>query len=142
MRLGFVLAAGGGLEYQLADARKGKVAYFAPGTQWLPWIHLADVVAFVLAALAVPVYGGAYNLVAPQQVRSAEFAQSLALVTGAPPPRRTRPIVARVFLGAGADILLGGRRVVPRRLTEAGFEFTHPGLEQALRACADSSGPV
>lgn len=138
MRMGFVLAPdGGGLKWQLDAATKGKVSYFAPGTQWLPWVHVDDVVAFVLLALGEDGWRGAYNLVAPQQVRSREFAETLSRVTGAAPPRRSASIFARLFVGAGADIMLGGRRIVPRRLTDSGYEFAHPRLEEALRVCAD-----
>jgi uncharacterized protein len=137
LRMGFVLAAdGGGLPYQLQQARKGKAAYFAPGTQWLPWIHRDDVVAFLLRAVAEERWRGAYNLVAPQQVRSREFAETLTRVVGSTPPRQAPALLARVFVGAGADIMLGGRRVVPARLSQAGYEFAHPTLEDALRACA------
>jgi uncharacterized protein (TIGR01777 family) len=136
LRMGFVLTAeGGGLAWQLQQARRGKAAYFAPGTQWVPWIHRDDVAAFVLQALAEQHWNGAYNLVAPQQVRSREFAHTLSRVVGSRPPRRAPAVLARVFVGAGADILLGGRRVVPARLNRAGFEFAHPTLEDALRAC-------
>jgi uncharacterized protein (TIGR01777 family) len=136
LRMGYVLAAEGGLEYQLQQARKGKAAYFAPGTQWLPWIHVDDVVEFVLRAVTEEHWRGAYNLVAPQAVRSREFAETLARVVGSPPPRKSPAVLARMFVGAGADILLGGRRVVPARMSQAGYEFAYPRLEDALRACA------
>ena len=135
LRMGYVLAPdGGGLPYQVEQARKGKAAYFAPGTQWLPWIHRDDVVAFVLLALAEDRWRGAYNLVAPEAVRSREFAVTLAEVLGAPPPRSTPALFARLFLGAGAATLLGGRRVVPAALCRAGYRFVHPALADALRA--------
>ncbi len=52
LRMGYVLSAdGGGLPYQLHQARQGKAAYFAPGTQWAAWVHLADVVNFAVAAI-------------------------------------------------------------------------------------------
>jgi uncharacterized protein (TIGR01777 family) len=137
LRMGYVLAGdGGGLPYQLAQARKGKAAYFAPGTQWLPWIHRDDVVEFILRAVTEEHWRGAYNLVAPQQVRSREFAETLTRVVGSTPPRKSPALLARVFVGAGADILLGGRRVVPTRVGQAGYKFVHPNLEDALHACA------
>lgn len=137
LRMGYVLAAdGGGLPWQLQEARKGKASYFAPGAQWLPWIHLDDVVAFVMCALAEERWHGAYNVVAPQAVRSREFARTLTEVVDSTPPRQSPAVLARVFVGAGADILLGGRRVVPARLCRAGYEFRHPTLVGALRASA------
>jgi uncharacterized protein len=136
LRMGYVLSAdGGGLPYQLRQARKGKVSYFKPGTQWLPWIHLSDVVNVVADAIAQERWHGAYNVVAPQQVRSRQFAETLARVAGADPPRPAPAALARLFVGAGADIVLGGRRIVPARLGQAGYAFIHPDLEGALRAC-------
>jgi uncharacterized protein (TIGR01777 family) len=135
LRMGYVLTPdGGGLAWQLQEARKGKVSFFAPGTQWLPWIHRDDVVAFVVQALDEERWHGAYNLVAPHAVRSREFADTLAQVVGTPPPRQAPAALARVFVGAGADILLGGRRVMPARLSRAGYRFAHPTLEDALAA--------
>ncbi|MFD9888723.1 TIGR01777 family oxidoreductase [Amycolatopsis sp. NPDC059027] len=140
LRLGFVLTAkGGGLAWQLDNARKGKVSYFAPGSQWLPWIHLDDVVAFILRAMAEDGWHGAYNLVAPEQVRSREFAETLARVASADRPRKSPALLARLFVGAGAAIVLGGRRVAPARLLESGFEFQYPHLEGALRECAGAT---
>jgi uncharacterized protein (TIGR01777 family) len=137
LRMGYVLSAdGGGLPWQLAQARKGKARYFAPGSQWLPWIHLDDVVAFVTQALAEHAWSGAYNLVAPETVRSREFATTLTRVVGSPPPPQAPALLARLFVGAGADILLGGRRVIPARLSQAGHTFVHPSLEDAFHACA------
>jgi uncharacterized protein (TIGR01777 family) len=133
LRMGYILTAdGGGLPWQLQEARKDKASYFAPGTQWLPWVHLDDVVQFVMSALAEDRWHGAYNVVAPQAVRSREFAHTLTQVVESAPPRQAPAVLARVFVGAGADILLGGRRVTPARLNRAGYEFRHPTLENAL----------
>lgn len=141
LRMGYVLSAdGGGLPWQLQEARKGKASYFAPGTQWLPWIHLDDVVEFVMCSLVEEHWHGAYNLVAPRAVRSREFAHTLTRVVGSSPPRQAPAMLARVFVGAGADILLGGRRVIPARLSRAGHEFRHPTLEDALRVSATAPG--
>jgi uncharacterized protein (TIGR01777 family) len=132
LRMGYVLSAdGGGLPWQLRQARNGKVSYYAPGTQWQAWIHLTDVVAVIRAAIADQRWRGAYNVVAPQPVRARQFAETLARVAGAPPPRPAPALLARLFAGAG--IVLGGRRVVPARLTRAGYEFVHTDLEAVLR---------
>lgn len=140
LRLGFVLAANsGGLRWQLDQARKGKVSYFAPGSQWLPWIHLDDVVTFILQAMDEDSWNGAYNLVAPEQVRSREFAETLARVVATEQPRKSPALIARLFVGAGADIVLGGRRVTPVRLLESGFEFRYPDLTSALRGCVGAT---
>lgn len=85
LRFGYVLAVeGGGLPYQLAQAAKGKVSFFRPGTQWLPWVHLADAVSVILAAIENAAWFGPYNVVAPGAVTAAQFAERLSLVYGRP----------------------------------------------------------
>ena len=66
--------------------------------------------------------------------RSREFAGTLTHVVGSTPPRQSPAVLARLFVGAGADIVLGGRRVIPARLTRAGYRFRYPTVEDALRA--------
>ncbi len=39
----------------------------------------------------------------------------------------------RMGLGAVTDILVRGKRVVPARVTEAGYQFRFPEVEAALR---------
>jgi uncharacterized protein (TIGR01777 family) len=134
LRLGYVLASnGGGLQWQLAEARKGKVGFFRPGTQWLPWIHLADVISVIVSAIEDEAWKGPYNVVAPEAVTSAQFANTLAHVTGARSAKATPRMFAHLFLGAGAMTVLGGRRVVPERLLEQGYPFRYPKLQPALQ---------
>ena len=45
-----------------------------------------------------------------------------------------------VFGDFGKD-LLGGQRVVPRRLLDAGFAFAHPTFEPALRETLAGAHP-
>lgn len=137
MRMGYVLARdGGGLPHQIQRFRSGKGAYFAPGTQWSSWIHIDDVVSLVLRALDDETMGGPYNCVSPAPVRAVDFAGTLAAVVGAGRPRKTPSPLAHVILGAGADIVLRGRRVVPERLQAKGFRFRYPSLDPAIRSLA------
>lgn len=137
MRMGYVLARdGGGLPHQAQRFRAGKAAYFAPGTQWSAWTHIDDVVSFVLRAIENETLLGPYNLVSPDPVRATDFAGALAAVVGADPPRKAPSRLAHIILGAGADIVLRGRRIVPERLLAEGFPFQYPSLEPALRSVA------
>jgi uncharacterized protein len=141
LRFGYVLAGeGGGLPWQLTQARKGKVTFFRPGTQWLPWVHLSDVITIIVSAIEDAAWAGPYNVVAPEAVTAAEFAETLSRVTGARPAKPTPRLFAHLFLGAGAMTVLGGRRVVPKRLLEQGYSFRYGELEPALRDFCGISG--
>jgi uncharacterized protein (TIGR01777 family) len=140
LRLGYVLAAeGGGLPYQLAQAAKGKVSFFRPGTQWLPWVHLADVVSFIVSAIEDAKWVGPYNLVAPEALTAAQFAEALSRATGARTPRLSPRFFAHLFMGAGAATVLDGRRVIPKRLLEQGYPFRYGELAAALRDLCERS---
>lgn len=39
----------------------------------------------------------------------------------------------RLVLGEMSTLLLDGQRVLPRRLLDSGFEFSHPRLDTLLR---------
>ena len=74
------------------------------------------------------------NLVAPNPVPNAEFATTLARVLGRPALVPVPALAIDLIFGEmGRATLLASQRIHPLRLTEAGFEFAHPTLEQALR---------
>ena len=136
LRTGLVLGPGGGVLARMLPAfRAGVGGRFGDGRQWVSWIALDDLVAVILRALHDRRLGGAVNAVAPGAVRNAEFARTLARLLGR---RALMPLPAfllRTLLGPMADeTLLASARAQPQRLREAGFEFKHATLEEALRA--------
>ena len=135
VRTGIVLnPRGGALQKLLLPYKLALGGRIGSGSQWMSWIGLEDWVRAVEFALA-PDLTGPVNFVAPNPVPNAEFVKTLARVLGRP---AMIPIPARavdaLFGEMGRATLLGSQRVRPRYLTEAGFEFSHPTLEQALRA--------
>ena len=74
------------------------------------------------------------RLVAPNQVTNAEFTDTLGRVLGRPTFTIVPAFALKLALGQMAeDTALASQRVIPRRLSEAGFRFEFPGLEEALR---------
>ncbi|HLU41912.1 MAG TPA: TIGR01777 family oxidoreductase [Microthrixaceae bacterium] len=134
LRSGVVLATeGGALARQLPFFRAGLGGRSGSGRQYLSWISLHDetrAIRFLLEAdLSGPV-----NLVAPEPVTNSEYARTLGRVL-----RRPTTIIPmfgpRLLFGRelADSLLLTSQRIVPGKLTEAGFGFTHPRLEVALR---------
>ena len=77
---------------------------------------------------------GPVNLVAPNPVSNRQFTKTLGRVLARPTPFPMPAFAARLAFGEMADeMLLASTRVVPARLTEAGFTFEHAELEGALR---------
>lgn len=133
LRTGIVLAASGGALGKMATpAKLGLGGPIAGGRQWLPWIHVRDVVGLVLWALDEGVRGPV-NLVAPQAVRQGEFAATLGRVLRRPALMPIPGFALRLMLGEAASIVTTGQQVVPAVARSGGYRFAFPELEAALR---------
>jgi uncharacterized protein (TIGR01777 family) len=143
LRIGLVLGRDGGIFPRLAlPARLGLAATIATGAQWMSWIHVADLVRIVETALDEPRWRGPVNAVAPAPERQRDFQSALARSFGRWHLLRIPGALLRVALGEMAELLVGGQRVAPRRLLDAGFEFRHHTLASALRdLSADPARP-
>lgn len=136
IRTGIVLSPhGGALGKLLLPFKLGAGGRIGPGTQWWSWISIDDEVAAILHVMRSAELSGAVNLTAPNPVRNAEFAATLARVLSRPALLPVPRFALRAALGDFADeALLGSKRILPRRLGETGFRFAWPELEPALRA--------
>jgi hypothetical protein len=102
------------------------------GRQWVPWIHLRDEVRAIRFLLERREAAGPFNLAAPEPVRNRELARVLGRVLHRPSVFPAPAFAVRAVLGEMADVLLHGRRAVPARLRELGFEWEYPELQRAL----------
>jgi hypothetical protein len=133
-RLGVVLhPEGGALHTMLPQFRMGAGGRVGSGKQYVSWVHRADAVAALRFLLESPSLEGPFNLTAPEPVTNLEFAHVLAARLGRPSLMHIPGFVLKAALGEMAQIALEGQRVLPRRLTEAGFTFRFPRLEEALK---------
>jgi len=134
-RIGIVLGDdGGALQKMLLPFRFFVGGAIGSGVQWFPWVHRDDVIGALLFALDSPALSGPVNCVAPESVRMNEFCRTLAHVLKRPSWLRVPAFVLRVLMVEMAGMILGGRRVLPVRLTGTGYNFTYPRLERALRS--------
>ena len=140
IRTGPVLSADGGvLQRLLLPFRMGLGGRVGNGEQYMSWIELDDHVAAILHVLARGESAGSYNLTAPNPVTNREFTNALGRVLHRPTRIPTPLLPLRLRYGSELvhELLLTGQRVLPKRLDEAGFRFTHPTLDEALRAALD-----
>jgi uncharacterized protein (TIGR01777 family) len=138
LRLGVVLGAGGGLlDGMLPALRVGLGGRLGSGRQWVPWVHLDDVIAVVLRTLDEPAIRGPIDLVSPEPVRQAELVRRMARRLRRPAIMPAPAGLLRLVLGDGAAVLLDSARVEPVGLMALGHRFRFPTLDEAL---ADSLG--
>lgn len=137
-RTGVVLAgSGGALAQMLPPFRLGVGGPVAGGRQYVPWIHLDDVVGALLKCVDDVQASGPVNLTAPGPATNAELAHALGHVLHRPALLPVPGLALRILYGEMSVIVTTGARVVPSRLKELGYDFAHPELEPALRDVLD-----
>ena len=132
LRTGLVLGHGGALKKMLPAFRLGLGGQIGSGKQIMSWISLADMVSAIIFLLDNDQLSGAFNCTAPHPVSNRAFTDTLGQVLQRPTWLTVPAWAIKLLLGEGATLLLDGQSVLPQRLTEAGFSFLAPTLEQAL----------
>lgn len=126
---------GGLLPFMLTPFKLGLGARFGDGRQWFPWITLSDEVAAIRHVLDDTSLDGPVNAAAPGTVTNRDFATTLGRALHRPAPWFAPAPVLGVIAGRerAREALLSSAKVVPAKLRAAGFSFTDPELEPALR---------
>ncbi len=133
-RTGVVLSeSGGALEKMLPPFKLGVGGPVAGGRQYVPWVHMDDVVGALLFALDTQAASGPLNLTAPEPVTNGELSKTLGRVLHRPALAPVPGLALKLLYGDMASIILSGVRAVPSRLLALGYAFRRPDLEDALR---------
>lgn len=136
LRTGYVLTPAS-LASQVAQFRRRLGGWIGTGQGWTPWIHIADEVGIIIFTLQRPDLDGPANLAAPGVVRARQFARALGHVLGHAAWLPVPAPFVRMGLGVATDIIVGGKRIEPAKITAAGYQFRFPDVEQALRHIID-----
>lgn len=133
VRIGFVLGRDGGALGRMAPAfRAFAGGRLGSGKQWMPWIHVDDL-AEIFAWAVENEISGVWNATAPNPVRNSVFTQELARTLGRPALFPVPAFALKLAFGEFAQHMLDSARVVPERLTQAGFQFRYAEAGDALR---------
>jgi uncharacterized protein len=109
------------------------------GRQYVPWISLEDEVR-ALRFLIDTDLAGPVNLTAPTPVTNLELTKALGEVMRRPTVFPIPAFAIRALYGEmGATLATVSQRVVPTRLLEAGFSFTHADIRSALRVALEKA---
>ncbi len=132
LRLGIVLGPGGALGKMVPVFRAFAGGPIGSGQQWVSWIHRQDVVRLILRALEDSQWSGVYNATAPEPVTMSTLSHALGEVMHRPVWLPVPALALQLLLGEGAQLVLEGQRVLPRRPLASGFTYTYPSLTPAL----------
>lgn len=135
IRTGVVLMKDGGALTKIAKPiRFGLGSPIGSGKQWVPWIHIHDLVELYVRAIEDENIEGAYNGVAPADVQQEALTKEIGSVLDKPTFLPAVPeFVLKLTLGQMACIVTEGSRVSSEKIQSAGFEFKFPELKPALK---------
>lgn len=135
LRFGPILAREGGMLGKLLTPFKlGMGGKVGSGKQYISWVAIDDVVGAIKLVLSDESLRGPLNVVSPNPVTSEEFTKTLGHVLSRPTVFAVPAFAARLAFGEMADeMLLVSQRVVPKKLSDAGYGFQYPELEGAFR---------
>lgn len=133
-RTGVVVGRGGAFSILEPLTKFGLGSNLGSGRQRWPWISVHDEVA-AIAHLLTSSVSGPVNLTGPTPATADAVTRRLALAMHRP---RIWPIprfvIEQGLRTPGRELLLADQRVIPVVLEADGFVFTHPTVEDAIRA--------
>ena len=141
LRTGVVLARdGGALKPMLLPFQLGLGGRVGSGQQYWSWIALEDEIGAMLFLLQNDSLRGPVNAVGPNPVRSAEFVRALGKALHRPTIFPLPEWVVKTVMGEmGDELLLTSARVVPAKLSAAGYRFQYSDLKRGAAGCAGVS---
>jgi uncharacterized protein (TIGR01777 family) len=134
LRTGIVLGKGGGaLDKMLPPFKLGLGGKMGSGKQWMPWIHLSDMIGIINHCINEESLHGAINCTAPNPVQNIDFTKALGKVLKRPTVFSMPAPVIKLLMGQmGEELLLAGKKVLPIKIQNAGYQFNYDCVERAL----------
>ncbi|MCL6601484.1 MAG: TIGR01777 family oxidoreductase [Paenibacillus sp.] len=102
------------------------------GRQWVPWIHLLDIIALIDFCIVNHEISGPVNATAPEPAINDELGRTIGKVYHRPHWFPLPAFLLTTAVGELSEILLKGQRVLPQKALLHGFSFTYPRLQSAL----------
>jgi len=136
LRTGIVLKKEGGLLKSVLPMFKNGVAgKLGSGQQWMSWISMADMLEAVEFIMSNDAIIGPVNITAPEPVQNVDMTHILAGLCKKPAHLNMPQLALELAFGkvTTAEFVLASQRTLPNVLTEAGFDFTYPNIEDALQ---------
>jgi uncharacterized protein len=135
IRFGIVLSKKGGALKKMTTPVKLYIGSpLGTGKQYMPWIHVDDLCMILKYLIENKKMTGIYNAVSPEHKTNKEFTKAIAQTISKPIlfPNIPKFVIKWIF-GEVSSILLKGSRVSSLKIVKAGYRFTFPNLEIALK---------
>ena len=135
LRTGIVLSTKGGALPQLAmPVKLFAGAALGRGKQWVPWLHINDMVEMYIESMENPNMQGAYNASAPYPVTNATLTKALAKLFHRPYwPIKVPEFVLKAIMGERTQAILMSSNTSAQHILDAGYQFQFTKIEDALQ---------
>lgn len=136
IRIGLILSKEGGALAAMEKPVKFFVgAPLGSGKQWMPWIHLDDILGIFIKAVEDKEMIGAYNACAPFPVTNKLLTKSIARQLNRPVwPVNFPKFALNVLLGEMSILPLMSNNTLSQKILNTGYKFAYTNLDDALAA--------
>jgi hypothetical protein len=136
LRMAITLGAGGVMTPYFNLLKFGLGGKQGSGKQMYSWVHITDTCRIIEWLMQHKELEGTYNCVSPNAVSNNEFMQTLRKLTGHKiglPAFEWMLAIGAKLIGTEPELVLKSRWVLPTKISQAGFNFTYPLLEDAFK---------
>jgi uncharacterized protein (TIGR01777 family) len=135
IRIGLILSKEGGALAAMAKPIKLFVgAPLGSGKQWMPWIHLTDIIQLFTKAVEDEEMNGAYNAAAPYPVTNELLTKRIASSLSRPVwPIHVPKAALQLALGEMSILPLMSSNTVAQKVLDTGYQFKYVDLDEALK---------
>ncbi len=139
MRFGMVLGQGGGaLKMMVPSFRMFLGGSLGKGDNWVPWIHIDDLVSAILYSVETKGIKGPLNFCTPYPVSHRTLIKAVAKALGRPAFFRLPSFLIKVVMGGLGKEILFSQRMTPESLIVSGFNFKFENIDYALMDLLDT----
>ena len=113
-------------------AKLGMGGKISDGKQRVSWIHIDDVCRVIEWLIAHDEFAGPVNMTSPEPLSNSDFMGRFRKSVGMPiglPAAAWMVKLGAFFLRVEPELILGSLWVLPRKLLDSGFVFTHPEMK-------------
>lgn len=137
IRTGVVIGAGGGIMGALLPFYKvGLGPIVGDGNHNVAWIGMDDLVGVYALAIENEGFTGPVNAVSPQLATYKDFAKTIGKVLNRPVFLYSPIWLMDIGLNGAAKEGFASAKVVSAKLSQLGYKYEQPSLEQAIQAAA------
>lgn len=133
---------GGVFDTLLTLVKRGLGGRAGDGRQYVSWIHYEDFVRSVYRLIEDNKIEGSVNLAAPNPLSNSDFMSQFRDAAGISfglPATKLMLEIGAVFMKTETELILKSRRVIPRKLLDAGFKFKFETWQEAAQNLCNNS---